>query len=284
MKISLFKTFWGHEGTYAEAARLCAEADFEGFESPFPTEDADQEAFLQCLSENDLLYIAEISTATVPGFYVPSPGRSADEHLASLREGIEHALPARPLFINTMCGSDAWSPAEALSFYSAIPKLEAEYEISISAETHRGRYLNSAWATRDILREVPDLKLTCDFSHFCVVAERLVLDEEPEILDLCARHAFHLQTRVGYNQGPQVPDPRAPEHAGDLAAHESWWDKVWESQIERGFDHITITPEFGPDGYLHCEPFTQKPVGDLWEINTWIAHRQRNRLQSLFST
>lgn len=284
MKISLFKTFWGHEGTAAAAAALCTEAGFQGFEAPFPVEPPAQEEFLGALAGNDLLYIAEISTATDPGYYVPRPGRSVDDHLTSLREGIEHALPAKPLFINTMCGSDAWCPAEAVAFYQEIPLLEKEYSIAISAETHRGRYLNSAWATRHILREVPDLKLTCDFSHFVVVAERLVLDEEEEILALCAEHAFHLQTRVGYSQGPQVPDPRAPEHAGDLAAHERWWDKVWESQLARGCEHFTITPEFGPDGYLHCEPFTQKPVGDLWDINTWIAQRQRDRLQSFLST
>jgi hypothetical protein len=124
---------------------------------------------------------------------------------------------------------------------------------------------------------VPDLKLTCDFSHFVVVAERLVLDEEPDILALCCEHAFHLQTRVGYAQGPQVPDPRGPEHALDLAAHESWWDEIWKSPSARGIDVATLTPEFGPDGYLHCEPYTGKPVANLWEINRWIALRQRER-------
>jgi hypothetical protein len=48
--------------------------------------------------------------------------------------------------------------------------------------------------------------------------------------------------------------------------------------MDRGFDRITLTPEFGPDGYLHCQPFTGKPVADLWEINQWIALRQRGRL------
>ena len=86
MKISLFKTFWGHEGSFADAARLCADADFQGFESPFPTGTAEQESFLQCLAENELLYIAEISTATTPGFYVPMPGKTIDDHLTSLRK------------------------------------------------------------------------------------------------------------------------------------------------------------------------------------------------------
>ena len=35
-----------------------------------------------------------------------------------------------------------------------------------------------------------------------------------------------------------------------------------------------MTPEFGPDGYLHCAPFTQEPVADLDEINAWMATRE----------
>ena len=38
-----------------------------------------------------------------------------------------------------------------------------------------------------------------------------------------------------------------------------------------------MTPEFGPDGYLHCLPFTGAPVANLGQINTWIAERQRKR-------
>jgi hypothetical protein len=38
-----------------------------------------------------------------------------------------------------------------------------------------------------------------------------------------------------------------------------------------------MTPEFGPDGYLHSLPFTGAPVADLWQINTWMARRQKER-------
>jgi hypothetical protein len=36
-----------------------------------------------------------------------------------------------------------------------------------------------------------------------------------------------------------------------------------------------MTPEFGPDGYLHEAPFTREPVGELWQINQWMAHEER---------
>jgi hypothetical protein len=36
-----------------------------------------------------------------------------------------------------------------------------------------------------------------------------------------------------------------------------------------------MTPEFGPDGYLHLLPFTGAPVADLWELNQWMAAEER---------
>lgn len=283
MKCELFKTLWGHEGSIEEAAALCVESNFQGIEGPVPENPEGLERFIHTLSDHNLDLIAEVSTATDDGMYVPLPHCSVSNHLDSLRAGIESSLPASPRFINTMAGYDAWGFKEVMEFHSAIPGLESEYEISISIETHRGRSLNNPWRTRDVLLEIPELKITCDFSHFCVVAERLILDEEPDILSICANHAFHTQPRVGYAQGPQVTDPRAPEFSDALESHEKWWDTVWKSQNERGFSTCTLTPEFGPDGYLHTLPFTEEPLANLWELNTWIGQRQRDRFEDIFS-
>src|SRR5262249_21443741 len=146
--------------------------------------------------------------------------------------------------------------------------------IVASFETHRSRSFFNPWTTRDILRQLPTLKLTCDFSHWCVVCERLV-DTEPDIIALCAERAHHIHARVGYDQGAQVPHPAAPEYREALDAHERWWTQIWRSQARRGLTVSTLTPEFGPDGYLHRLPFTGAPVADLEQINTWMAERQR---------
>lgn len=36
-----------------------------------------------------------------------------------------------------------------------------------------------------------------------------------------------------------------------------------------------MTPEFGPDNYLHTLPFTREPVADLWEINSWMGKNEK---------
>jgi hypothetical protein len=61
------------------------------------------------------------------------------------------------------------------------------------------------------------------------VAER-VFHEQDEDWAACmaefARATKHIHARVGYAQGPQVPDPRAPEYQAALVAHERWWDQI----------------------------------------------------------
>lgn len=282
MELALFKTLWGHDGGLDEAIQLCKNAGFQGIEAPAPLDAGERHAFFESIQSAGLQWIAEISTCTPSGIFVPLPHRSVDDHLQSLEEALLISLEGSPRFINTMAGYDAWSTPDAIRFFQGVVRLQEKHDIIISAETHRGRATYSPWLTRDILRAVPELRITCDFSHWCVVSERLILDEEPEILELAAKHAHHIQPRVGYNQGPQVPDPRAPEYAEALHAHERWWTLVWESMQARGFTRFTMTPEFGPDGYLQCEPFTRTPVADLWDLNRWIGLRQRDRFQEQF--
>ena len=40
-----------------------------------------------------------------------------------------------------------------------------------------------------------------------------------------------------------------------------------------------MTPEFGPDGYLHTLPFTGQPVADLWQINSWMGQNEKSHFQ-----
>ncbi|MGC5340916.1 sugar phosphate isomerase/epimerase, partial [Escherichia coli] len=79
-----------------------------------------------------------------------------------------------------------------------------------SFETHRASSLYSPWLTLDIVRQLPRLRYTADISHWVVVCERL-LDDPLDDLTLFLERVHHVQARVGYAQGPQVPDPAAPE-------------------------------------------------------------------------
>jgi sugar phosphate isomerase/epimerase len=274
MELKIFKTLWGHRGSLDDAIADCREHGFDGIEGQIPPET--RRAFRSKLFDSGLEIIAEICTA---GSYVPNRKATVDAHLESLHRQAENALENNPLFLTVIGGCDAWPTSMTVLFFEKAMELAEKLGVTMSFETHRSRSLYNPWITRDILHELPQMKLTCDFSHWCVVCERLV-DTEPEILTLCARHAHHIHARVGYDQGPQVPHPAAPEFRPALEAHECWWSLIWREQSVRGFTASTMTPEFGPDGYLQSEPFTGRPVGDLKEINNWMAKRERERFKN----
>lgn len=53
-----------------------------------------------------------------------------------------------------------------------------------------------------------------------------------------AGHPTHC--RVGYDHGPQVSDPRAPEWLPYMEGHERWWDRIWQAQKDRGMEYTTM--------------------------------------------
>jgi hypothetical protein len=275
MELHLFKTLWGHEGKLDDAIAACREQDFRGVEGPVPHSAQARREFHDQLDAAGLEYIAEICTA---GSYVPDRYATPAAHLESLRRQAEAAAECEPLFLTVIAGCDAWSVSQSADFFGEALRVANQPGATMSFETHRSRSLFNPWTTRDLLRQLPELKLTCDYSHWCVVCERLI-DTEPEVLALCAERAFHVHARVGYAQGPQVPHPAAPEYREALEAHERWWSQIWRSQAARGMTVSTLTPEFGPDDYLHRLPFSGTPVADLWTINTWLAARQKRRFR-----
>ncbi len=265
MKLRFYKTMWGWQGTWAGAAELAVKAGFSGLEGPLPREPSKA---AQVLADYPLDWIAEISTT---GYAVPEPGAGPDEHLAVLRREVERALPLRPRHITSMAGNDLWPVNQSVDFFGQVVEIAKEYGVRICCETHRGRSLFHPRVTMEVIRQLPELVLTADFSHWCSVCERLVLDDHPEFLAECLGRVKHLHARVGYDQGAQVPDPRLPLYDGPVQSHLRWWTEVLRCQQAAGENEATLTPEFGPDGYQQIEAGSGQPWGDLWEINCFMA-------------
>ena len=279
MDLKLFKTFWGFDGGPRDAAPLVRAAGFDGIEAPVPAGAAAREDFAAAIRDEQLDFIAEITTA---GSYVPERSATPADHLRDFEEKIVWGKPLKPRFFNVMAGCDAWPAATQIDFFARAVDIAAKHEVICSFETHRGRSFFNPWITRDVARAVPGLKLTCDFSHWVCVCERLLESEWDTVLEL-APHAHHVHGRVGYPQGPQVPHPAAPEYADCLLSHQRMWEELWTAQIAGGYTTTTMTPEFGPDGYLHTLPFTNAPVADLWEINTWMGQTERKHLTAFLA-
>lgn len=275
MQLKLFKTLWGHAGSVADAAREALDAGFDGLEGQVPADEPAAAALAASLSDTGLAFIAEITTA---GSYVPERHATVEQHLQDFDAGLRRAQRLSPLRVNCIGGCDAWPFADSLRFFREAVALAAERNMPVSFETHRGRSLFNPWVTRDIVAALPAIALTADFSHWCVVCERLI-DSELDVIEAIAPRVRHIHARIGYDQGPQVPHPAAPESAAALRAHQHWWQIIWRAQRAQGLQISTMTPEFGPDGYLHCLPFTQAPVADLWSLNRWVAQTERKHFE-----
>ena len=88
--------------------------------------------------------------------------------------------------------------------------------------------------------------------------------------------ADHIHARVGFPQGPQVNDPRAPEWKEALDHHLAWWDAVVAEHRGRKSDSLTITPEFGPR--RTCRPYrSREPLSDQWGVNLYMKDLLRAR-------
>jgi sugar phosphate isomerase/epimerase len=285
MKLLLIRSVWSGSSHLDELIEQTVAAGFDGIEGPIPKDESQQRELRQHLTDRHLHFIAEATTGTDPtsesDWWIPCSDRTITDHLNDLKWTVDRAEAMGALFVSTMCGYDAWSWQQNVDFFGQALELERTSGITISFETHRSRSLFNPWITRDLLAQFPEMKLTCDFSHWCVVCERLV-DSEWSILEQCAQRARHIHCRVGYAQHAQVTDPRAPEYTAALAAHERWWDLIWQAQVQRGMAQITMNPEFLWDGYMQTLPFTKMPVGNVWEITCWMAERQRQRFERDF--
>jgi len=273
MELQLFKTLWGHQGALDDAATQTLDAGFVGLEGN--ADNLPQDELRAALQSRSLAYIQEIVTG---GNYVPRRHDTVLEHIADVERQLQLGRSLDPQWVTVIGGCDAWTLEQSVRFFGESQEIAARMGISCSFETHRSRSLFNPWITLSVLERLPELKLTCDFSHWVVVMERQLDDDWDAVLEV-AKHAHHIHARIGYDQGPQVPHPAAPEYAGALASHQRYWEVIWSAQQAGGRTYSTMTPEFGPDGYLHTQPFTQQPVADLWKVNAWMGQTEQNHFQ-----
>ena len=271
MRLDLFRSLWGYRGELRAACEAVRAAGLAGIETRLPLDPDGRAALAAQLADHGLDYIAVCFTS---GIVLPDQRATPARHLDDLDRLLAAAADLSPRFVNVLAGNDRWPLAAQVEFFGRALELATKHGQMCSFETHRARSLYSPWVTLDLIRQVPDLRFTSDISHWVVVCERLLDDAADDLAPFVSR-VHHIQARVGYDQGPQVPHPAAPEYAAALAFHEAHWAAVWRSQAERGYSVTTMTPEFGPDGYLHHLPFTDAPIADLAQLNAWMVDAQR---------
>jgi hypothetical protein len=261
MNLYVFRALWGMTGPLPEQIERIAAAGYDGAEA-WISEDSPSPSELRRLVEQARLKL--IVATQIP---------SKDKVSPTLKRLAEY----QPLKINLQTGRDSMSRDEGCALFEEALRIQEQIRIPVSHETHRGRILFTPWDTAFYLRQFDTLRLTADYSHWVNVCERTP-DDQREALALANERASHIHGRVGYEEGPQVPDPSAPEYARHLAWHEQQWQQIWQHQAQSGAEYFTFTPEYGPPSYLHTLPHTNVPVADLWQVCLWAANRVREQL------
>ena len=211
MRLVLCRSVWGLQadpGQWPAALPGIAGHGFDAVALPIQQVDVDRLDVARQRTQLDL--VAQVFTF----------GRSVDDHVAMLRQALELSAAAGARHAVVQGGRDGWPLAEAVDFLRAAEEASAAAGVPALHETHRSRILFNHWVTERILAEVPGIRIAADLSHWTCVGETMRLPDR--IITAVAAATDHVDARVGWEQGPQVPDPRTALHATHVESFERW--------------------------------------------------------------
>lgn len=263
-----FQTDWGYNGSVEDFIKKAKNSGYDGIEIWLPAEPKKQKIISNALKKFDMKVIFLCGTNSNLPF---------EESLEEYKSYLKKAIDQKPLAINSHTGSDFLSFEQNMAFIRAANNISKASNIPIYHETHRGRFSYSLPETNKYLNDNYNLKLTLDVSHWMVVHESLLINKE-DLLEKVILKSDHIHARVGFEEGPQVNDPSAPEWKSALNRHLD----IWESVIHKKWNNkqiATITTEFGPPNYMPTMPFTNKPLSNQWENNVFIMNILKERLK-----
>ena len=265
-KILFFQTDWGNTLPMDAFLAKAKAAGYDGVELWMPAGEDKKKSLKEGLKKYGLEVILLHGTARNLPF---------EEALRVYELGLQEILAWKPVKVNSHTGNDFWTSEQNLAFIALGDRYAKQVGIPVLHETHRGRFSYTLPEAVSMLRKFPNLKYTLDVSHWMVVHERLLTESDPLLQEIFPS-VDHIHARVGFAEGPQVPNPAAPEWKNEVKAHLDIWEKIIRSQMGKVF---TVTTEFGPPPYMATVPFTNQPLADQWEANVWIMNALKSRFQ-----
>lgn len=266
-ELLFFQTNWGFEGSWEAFFLKTKSSGYDGVEVWLPKNARVQQEVSKGLKKHQLKVIYLCGT---------NKSLSFKESLLAYENDLKRAIVQKPYAINSHTGSDFFSFEQNMKFLKLANDLSNKYNIPIHHETHRGRFSYALPETKRYLNSDSAFRLTLDISHWMVVHESL-LAQQQQLLGEVMERTDHIHARVGFEEGPQVNNPQAPEWDKALNRHLSIWESIILSHWKKG-KPMTITTEFGPPNYLPTAPFTQKPLSDQWEANVFIMEAIKEQM------
>lgn len=267
-QLQFFQTNWGNTQSWDAFCDRTKQSGYDGIEVWMPPEEKSREELKAALTKYDL------AVGFLNGTDKSIP---FEQSLKKYTDNLRYIITWKPVYINGHAGSDFFTMDQNKAFIIAANKLGKENNIPVYHETHRGRFSYNLPDTELYLEAIPNLKLTLDISHWMVVHESLLENQDENISEVINR-TNHIHARVGHAEGPQVNDPEAPEWEKALDRHLDIWEQIIRLKWKENQKPFTITTEFGPAGYLPTLPYTKVPVADQWKANVFIMNTLKKRM------
>lgn len=267
MKLLILCTQWGSEQLQLEDffSRV-KEAGYDGIDTWMPEDANERKKFISLLDEYQLNIVSHQHQAK---------GNNIKEFCKSLEYYLHLSMECNPLLINSHSGRDYFSLDEQLKLIDTVEEFSVKHNIVVAHETHRGRIGYSPYNAMELFKHRSSMKITADFSHWTCVTESW-LEHSPEIMEEAIRRTKHVHARVGYTQGPQIPDPRLQAWKEPVGFFLGIWKQIIEYQKSIGTDFFTMTTEFGPPPYMWTNLSDGLPVVSQWNINCYMMSLLRN--------
>lgn len=266
MEIKYFATTWGLEDLeYEEQFRKISQGGYDGVETG-RIKFSEINQVRELLEKYELLLICQQWTE----------GEKPRDHIESFIKQAVVNSKLGPVLINSHTGKDHFESFENSQILQEISNYEKSESIPITHETHRGRFSFASHITSEFLDDLPELKLTADFSHWCCVAESYLEDQQVN-LEKAMEHCYHIHSRIGNTQSSQVNDPRSEEWEKETKIFLCWWKNIIEQGNSIG-GIFPITCEFGPAPYMPTHPHSGQPLCSQWEANQYMKDLLKKNL------
>jgi sugar phosphate isomerase/epimerase len=270
MELKILCPQWGHEHLdLEEFFRNVKEAGYDGVDTWIPEDKTTRKRFIRLLDEYELCMVSHQHQAT---------GDTIDEFCRSFEYYLNLSLESAPILINSHSGRDSFTIKEQLQVIDVAENFAVKNNIRITHETHRGRIGFGPMNSRDLFSHRPNMKITADFSHWVCVTESYLENFQDELEEAILR-AEHIHARVGFVEGPQIPDPRSSFWEHQVQFFLEIWKRIITYQQSIETKVFTMTPEFGPPPYLWTNLSENAPVVNQWDINVYMKDLLKKTFQ-----
>jgi sugar phosphate isomerase/epimerase len=271
MEIKYICTYWGQaQLPVDEFIDKALDAGFDGVEMNVPNDVKFVDDLQNKIEKAGAIFIAQQ--------YLPPAIETVDEYRKRLQKYLLHLAALKPLFINSHTGKDFFSFDDNCKAIEDTIDISNKTGVKIIHETHRGRFAFHPASILPYLKRFESLELTADFSHFTVVSESLLSDQEHILNEIIPRCSY-VHARVGFNQAAQVNHPFTPEWATTVNQFLKWWQQIIDLAKSNEETTFYVCPEFGPAPYMPALPFTKQPVSNQWDINVQMMKYLKGNLK-----